>query len=214
MSDVGVSNEQDALSLSFLDVLSCGLGASVLLFLAFSLVGEDRPLTASSPNFLYLEANYDRTAAVVRLFVTPPDGDRFSLCVEDNRQPCDVTLETGDVWKPYGDPETYVLATTTDRDEAEFHLRAFQPRNGVWRFELRYDARRKVSLSQFGSAEDMDVELRVGGRDAGRRRLSGLAGFNQLVICGPEDASDVQATNRPLCRVRALELRVEAVEDE
>lgn len=71
--------DNDTLSLSRLDVISCALGAAILLFLSLSAIRIQKPSETSATRFLHVSVDLvsgmdRRDSPVITFFVTPPGG--------------------------------------------------------------------------------------------------------------------------------------------
>lgn len=67
---------------SFIDLLGCALGASIVLMLIFAESKQQAGLEAGSPrDYIYAEFKVDRPEAYIQLYIKPPDEEivRFDL---------------------------------------------------------------------------------------------------------------------------------------
>jgi hypothetical protein len=89
----GPEQTEDTLALSYLDVISCGLGAAVLLFLVLSLVKAQSPALAV-PTGKFVVTVFTLTpesgsAPYIRpnVRITPPGGEWAELALENRAEP-------------------------------------------------------------------------------------------------------------------------------
>jgi hypothetical protein len=147
------SNLIIALGLSAIDVLSCALVSSIILFLLFSSPSKSKTPTAEATADvgLLIKIAIDQEEPIVRLRVYPPnpdDEDRKSLPVEFwsdlNGQSAKGlgeirSLYESDgsaIWVPSSTSETKVVSVAGTSPEAALFVH--RPKSGRWRLELGY----------------------------------------------------------------------------
>lgn len=81
--DDDYANGADAMAMSQLDVISCGLGGAVLLGLVFSIVGNTAPIETSAPEYVAVEFFMSDRESVVSLLIRPPEYSELELDVDE-----------------------------------------------------------------------------------------------------------------------------------
>lgn len=180
------TSEEDTLQLSFLDVLSCGLGAAVLLFLVFSVIGAKPPESLSAPQFITIWGQFEPADAEIRLFLRPPEPMKPRMfCVGANSAHCRPgTLANGRLTNTDAGAIFPQLAPDS-ANPRHFTLRILEPATGLWRFTFRYDtARRPVSSDLMRKPpDDLTMELKVWTRSSRMIPFNLQASANRLADC-------------------------------
>jgi hypothetical protein len=141
-----VDVETDTLSLSFLDLISCGLGGAIFLSLIFSVVRQDKPSALTSQHFLDVTVECADSDAVLNLVVTPPRGAAHFLPVTTfdsvtGLLPVQHELrKSGEImllgFSGYGEVKLAV------KQGQLYKLLVHDPKPGHWMVEVQYRDRR------------------------------------------------------------------------
>jgi hypothetical protein len=181
------SRQDDTLSLSSLDVISCGLGAAVLLGVIFAVVKHESPVTTSSPQFILVELSavgQDPVQPLLNVVVQPPHfAYAFDILLEDFDLERGVPKPNAQRLRPELPIDNFRLLGfsrdgTAERNEtalpnhnaaarAIYRLLIHEPYAGNWGFAARYQGPRNSSrLSAEQVASKVDITLEAITRDS------------------------------------------------
>lgn len=148
-------NSDAALATSQLDIISCGLGAAILLGLVFSIVKDKPPVELSSAQFILVDwwTGPANTDVELHFIVTPPNGptEEFSPAkwfdLETGQRRPD---RPGFKLDEYGDFAVIMKGAGTPPDgfRSGPSIWVSSPRAGEWKFQARYASTSGDSLDE------------------------------------------------------------------
>lgn len=199
----------DTLSMSFLDVISCALGAAVILGLVFSIVRREASVTTSSPEFirltLHTASSEPDVHPLLNVIVKPPGhAEGFDLVLEDfdlvrgrprpraERRDRGLPIDNLRLFgfSRHGEHRKFLAGDGQEvldanaSDLAVYRLMVKVPEPGEWQFDVRF-----AGLKGAEDAEDLSdaqlfttirVRASVATRDSqGTRQSETHLGFGQ-----------------------------------
>lgn len=126
---------------SFIDLLGCALGASIVLMLIFAESKQQAGLEAGSPrDFIYAEFKVDRPEAYIQVFIKPPDEEIVSFDLKDGNVQYNaegfikLTNPNFYAWGPYYKK----IGNDFDFENKYYAIYGTSEKKNKWEFALTY----------------------------------------------------------------------------